>query len=122
VRRWIAAIGRTRLAAFFRLASARWAARRASDGAGGVGGAGASPAPSERAVRALYRRCVQASLREPVDLRDLAVDGDDLRQAGVLPGPELGRMLSRLLDQVLEDPSLNTRDKLMALARAASHP
>ena len=46
----------------------------------------------------------------------LAVTGDDLRAAGVEPGPELGRMLARLLDAVLEDPSLNTREHLLGLA------
>lgn len=47
----------------------------------------------------------------------LAVTGDDLISAGVTPGPDIGRMLERLLDAVLEDPGLNTRDSLLALAR-----
>ncbi|HEX7938651.1 MAG TPA: CCA tRNA nucleotidyltransferase [Gemmatimonadaceae bacterium] len=110
VRRWIAIIGRTQLGAFFRLASARWSDRRANT-------AGRHGVPGDRAVRALYRRSLKAALSEPVDLRDLAVDGDDLRQAGVQPGPQLGKMLAALLDKVLDDPSLNTRDRLLAAAR-----
>ena len=47
----------------------------------------------------------------------LAVTGDDLRDAGVPPGPEMGRLLARLLDLVLEEPSLNTRERLLAKAR-----
>ena len=32
-------------------------------------------------------------------------------------GPRIGQMLTELLDQVLEDPALNTKDRLLALAR-----
>jgi len=48
----------------------------------------------------------------------LAVTGDDLRAAGIPPGPELGRLLTRLLDAVLEDPSLNSRERLLELAHS----
>lgn len=106
IRRWIAVIGRLQLGAFFRVASARWAARRAMTSSG-------APAPAAQAVRALYRRSLRAALRDPVDLRDLAVDGDDLRQAGIAPGPELGKILSLLLALVLDDPRRNTRDRLL---------
>ncbi|MBW8771819.1 MAG: hypothetical protein JF590_00770 [Gemmatimonadetes bacterium] len=47
----------------------------------------------------------------------LAVTGDDLMQAGVPRGPEVGRTLDRLLTLVLEDPELNTREGLLARAR-----
>ena len=107
VRRWVAEIGRLQLAAFYRLAAARWQAREA------VGG----DAPAARAVHGLYRRSLRTALTEPVDLRDLAVDGDDLRQAGIAPGPGLGRILTTLLDMVLDDPRLNAREKLLAEAR-----
>ena len=109
VRRWVATVGRLKLGAFYRVASARWTARRATGAAGAV--------PAARAVRALYRRSLRAALTEPVDLRDLAVDGDDLRRAGVPPGPLLGKLLASLLDQVLENPELNTRDALLAVVK-----
>lgn len=48
----------------------------------------------------------------------LAVTGHDLVSAGVAPGPDLGKLLGRLLDAVLEDPSLNTRDRLLVLVRS----
>ena len=47
----------------------------------------------------------------------LAVSGSDLLEAGVPAGPELGRVLGRLLERVLVEPSLNTREQLLALAR-----
>ncbi len=96
-RRWVAAVGRLYLPGFFRLASAHWAARREHGGA-----------PDAAAVRSLYRRALRAAFRDPVDLRDLAVDGDDLRRAGVPPGPAMGRILQALLDWVLDDPARNT--------------
>jgi len=33
------------------------------------------------------------------------------------PGPRIGRLLAGLLDRVLDDPSLNQREPLIALAR-----
>jgi tRNA nucleotidyltransferase (CCA-adding enzyme) len=50
----------------------------------------------------------------------LAVGGTDLLAAGVPAGPALGGVLGRLLERVLEDPSLNTREQLLALAREPS--
>lgn len=50
---------------------------------------------------------------DPLSLGDLTVKGDDLIAAGVRPGPEVGETLARLLDEVLEDPTRNTRDQLL---------
>lgn len=107
VRRWVAAIGRTYLPAFFRVAAARWSASRDQKGA----------APPADEVRSLYRRCLGVAFSEPLDVRDLAVDGDDLRQAGIAPGPGLGRILSLLAERVIDDPTLNTREWLIEQAR-----
>ncbi|HET9387789.1 MAG TPA: CCA tRNA nucleotidyltransferase [Gemmatimonadales bacterium] len=50
----------------------------------------------------------------PLALKDLAVKGDDLIAAGVRPGPDVGEALARLLDEVLEDPTRNTREYLLS--------
>ena len=50
----------------------------------------------------------------PLGVGDLAVSGDDLLAAGVKKGPAVGRMLTKLLDVVLEDPTLNTKAELLA--------
>ena len=76
-----------------------------------------APAPEPGAVRSAYRRAIRAAYRDPVELGDLAVDGDDLRAAGIPAGPLLGKILHALLERVVEDPSLNTREQLLALAR-----
>jgi putative nucleotidyltransferase with HDIG domain len=53
-----------------------------------------------------------------LDRSALKVDGDDLiRELGLAPGPSLGRVLDGLLQQVIEDPSLNEAPTLLLLAR-----
>ena len=47
----------------------------------------------------------------------LAITGVDLRGMGLEPGPRMGLVLDRLLDRVLENPAVNTREQLLALAR-----
>jgi tRNA nucleotidyltransferase/poly(A) polymerase len=106
VRRWVAAIGRLQVGSFMRLADAAWAADRAHG----------QSAPSERAIRALYRRMARSAWNDAIDLGSLAVDGDDLRSAGIPAGPALGRVLNELLEAVIEDPSQNTRDRLLRRA------
>ncbi len=51
---------------------------------------------------------------EPLSLKELAVKGDDLIAAGVRAGPDVGAALARLLDEVLEDPTRNTREYLLS--------
>jgi len=52
--------------------------------------------------------------KDPLAVKDLALKGDDLLAAGVRPGPEVGETLERLLAEVLEDPTRNTRDYLLS--------
>jgi tRNA nucleotidyltransferase (CCA-adding enzyme) len=53
-------------------------------------------------------------------VKDLAVSGEDLIGAGIAPGPRLGQVLSQLLDRVLDEPRLNTRESLLTLAKELS--
>lgn len=106
IRQWIATAGRTRVPSVLRLVSARLAAQRK---------AGERVASAE-AVHSLYRQAVRSAFRDPVELGDLAVGGDELRTVGVAEGPEMGWILHRLLDVVLEDPRRNTVDELQRLA------
>jgi hypothetical protein len=57
---------------------------------------------------------MRIAFRDPVEIGDLAIDGDDLLAAGVAAGPEIRAVLERLLDDVLDDPARNTRDALLA--------
>jgi tRNA nucleotidyltransferase (CCA-adding enzyme) len=53
---------------------------------------------------------------DPTSRGDLALTGADIQALGV-SGPRVGELLGALLDRVLDDPSLNTRDRLLAVAR-----
>jgi putative nucleotidyltransferase with HDIG domain len=64
-----------------------------------------------------FRRIVEQERSSPHRLRDLAVDGSDLIEAGFSPGPELGRALAALLDEVVGNPALNTRERLLHRAQ-----
>ena len=46
-------------------------------------------------------------------IKDLAINGADLIALGMSPGKELGEVLKQLLDMVLEEPELNTKEKLI---------
>jgi tRNA nucleotidyltransferase (CCA-adding enzyme) len=49
----------------------------------------------------------------------LAISGDDIvTELGIPPGPAIGMLLDGLLEAVLEDPTLNTPERLLELARA----
>ena len=106
IRGWIAIAGRTRIASVLRLVAARLATER---------DARHSVATAE-AIASLYRRVLRSAFRDPVELSDLAIGGDELRSAGVAEGPELGWVLHRLLDLVLEDPRRNTVEELLRSA------
>ncbi len=54
----------------------------------------------------------------PLSTGELAVSGKDLIvELGLRPGPQIGILLGRLLDSVLEDPERNERPTLLQLAR-----
>jgi poly(A) polymerase/tRNA nucleotidyltransferase (CCA-adding enzyme) len=49
---------------------------------------------------------------------DLAIDGTDvMRELGIPPGPEVGRVIRAAFERVLDDPDLNAREPLLALVR-----
>jgi tRNA nucleotidyltransferase (CCA-adding enzyme) len=108
IRSWVSRIGRLHVGAVMRLAQATWRVDRLW---------GTASVPRDEAARRLYRRMLRIAFRDPIEVRDLAIDGDDLRRAGIAPGPELGRILTALLRDVLEDPARNDADRLLQQAR-----
>ncbi|MFR8172919.1 MAG: CCA tRNA nucleotidyltransferase [Marvinbryantia sp.] len=48
-----------------------------------------------------------------LSLKELAVSGRDLIGAGIAPGKEIGEILERMLEDVLEEPQHNTKEYLM---------
>jgi hypothetical protein len=82
-----------------------------------LGNAPASPAGD--LLRLRQRLQEEIDRHVPLFLRDLAVDGRDLQRLGIPPGPRLGQILQALLQRVLDDPSCNNRDALLAMAQSA---
>ena len=84
----------------------------------GKRGSGGEPPPLEELERlAAFRKMVEQERSSPHRLSDLAVDGNDLIELGYDPGPGLGRALDSLLDAVVDNPALNSRQELLARAR-----
>lgn len=66
-----------------------------------------------RQVRALYQEILQKE--ECFSLKELALTGKDLMELGVPQGKQVGTLLNRLLEDVLENPAHNTREYLTQL-------
>jgi len=107
IRRWIRRVGEEHLWDLYRLHLADWRGNRKR--------AERPPTP----IVDLYHHARRV-LKQQTALRveDLAIDGNDLAAIGLAPGPKLGQTLDWLLEQVVEDPALNTRDILLEMVRA----
>ena len=107
VRRFIRKIGLDYIPALFAL-------RRADN----IGSGARSP--RMYALEALWQRVQeQIAAANAFSLRDLAIDGNDvMRELGIPPSPDVGRILNALFERVLDEPGLNTREKLLELAKA----
>jgi len=57
--------------------------------------------------------------REDMALKitDLDITGEDLMELGIQKGPRLGEILKELLEMVLDDPLLNSKEKLIEKAK-----
>ena len=69
-----------------------------------------------------YHSMIDEALRDPISVAMLKISGARIIEiTGEKPGPRIGYILHALLEQVLEDPKLNTAEQLekMALQLAA---
>jgi len=104
VRRFVRRVGRDLLPDLFAL-------READDIASGID----EPPSGWRELRVR----VASVAGDPLETGHLAVTGDDLvAELGIAPGPPIGQILAALLEAVVDDPGLNSRDRLLELARA----
>ena len=72
--------------------------------------------PIARLVELKDRIACELEKNNALSLKDLAVNGRDLIEAGIEPGKKLGLILNHLLDCVIEDPGMNTKEKLLEVA------
>lgn len=106
VRRWMRKIGRDRLDDLYALNEADL---RSKD----------LDAPTDLSgLSELKERVKQVVTRgEALAVKDLAIGGRDLMsELGMKPGPKMGEVLDRLLEEVLEEPTRNEREALLARA------
>lgn len=66
-----------------------------------------------RVAKEIYQTILDK--KQALSLKDLAVSGKDLIEDGIKPGKELGAILEKLMDAVLEDPELNQKEILLSL-------
>ena len=60
-----------------------------------------------------YKAMVEEVMRDPISVGMLKVDGKKIMEVlNIAPGPKIGQILNALLEEVLEDPSLNTEKHL----------
>ncbi len=63
----------------------------------------------------LFKDRIEKQLQPaPFSINDLAIDGNDImKELGIKPGPQIGKLLQQLFEEVDEDLSLNTREYLL---------
>jgi putative nucleotidyltransferase with HDIG domain len=106
VRRFVRRIGPPALADLLAL-------READNAASGV------REPTRGGLSELRERANNELARTVFSTRQLALGGEDLIAGLKLaPGPVIGRLLARLLEAVVEDPTRNERGTLLELARS----
>lgn len=73
-----------------------------------------------RGVENCYREILKKE--QCVSLKELAVTGKDLIEAGMQPGKEIGETLQRLLEHVLENPEDNKKEILLENIHTSKNP
>lgn len=65
-----------------------------------------------------YHAMIEEALRDPISVGMLKINGGILlKDLGMTPGPKIGFILHALLEEVLEDPKLNTAEYLKEKAQ-----
>jgi tRNA nucleotidyltransferase (CCA-adding enzyme) len=66
-----------------------------------------------------YHAMIEEVLRDPISVGQLAIDGEVLiKELHMKPSPRMGWILSALLEEVLDDPTKNTKEHLVELVKS----
>ena len=69
-------------------------------------------------IEALEKRIAEVRSKDmALKVTDLDISGHDLQKLGVEKGPKIGEVLNHLLELVIEDPTLNDKEKLLNIAK-----
>ncbi|MDE1970638.1 MAG: CCA tRNA nucleotidyltransferase [Patescibacteria group bacterium] len=78
-----------------------------------------SGVPKAQPYRLRYLKAMVDKVKsDPISAKMLKVNGEDImRELEIQPGPRIGALLAILLEDVLENPTLNTKEHLLKRAR-----
>lgn len=82
----------------------------------------------DREAKAEELRCAALLFEEVLEderaftVKDLEINGRDLIEIGICPGPEMGRLLAKLLNEVQEEQLENSKEKLRSRALELMEP
>lgn len=65
-------------------------------------------------IEKIYKDIIQN--KHCLSIKDMEIKGTDLKEIGINPGKEMGIILNSLFEKVLDNPELNNRDTLLAMA------
>jgi putative nucleotidyltransferase with HDIG domain len=78
---------------------------------------GKYPASAGGVLKLKKRIIEELSRKPPFGAKDLAVNGHDLMEIGFSAGPKMGGVIKQMVELVLDDPCLNTKEQLLAVAK-----
>jgi tRNA nucleotidyltransferase (CCA-adding enzyme) len=86
-------------------------------------GKGTDEAQNSKTPVDSMRRLVDQARQAPAPtaLSGLAINGKDVLATGIKPGPQVGQILEGLMQAVIENPELNTRESLLALVQESQN-
>jgi len=65
-----------------------------------------------------FRFMVEKVSSDPLSAKQLKINGNDImKELGIAPGPKIGAILDVLLARVIDDPSLNEKERLFESAK-----
>ncbi len=106
IRRFVAKVGKDLI---LKLIDLRIADNRGGKYPAGVGG-----------VLKLKKRIIEELAKKPpFGPKDLAINGHDLMELGLKPGPKMGNIIKQLVELVLDEPERNTKEELLKVAEKA---
>jgi len=65
-----------------------------------------------------YFAMIEEAMHDPISVGQLKINGEDLKELNIAPGPRIGFILHALLEEVLDDATKNTKEHLLELAKS----
>ncbi len=65
-----------------------------------------------------FKAMIEIAMKDPISAKTLKINGQDvMKTLKIAPGPKVGAVLAVLLENVLDDPKLNDKEKLLEEAK-----